>query len=309
MGSRRAPYRFALAWLALAASVLAAGDAASQEPAAAPAADTVIEAHVLLDRKLGAGREAQALLVEREARHGNAYAQYLLGSLYRLGMRHPAALFERDDDKAATYLSNAAVHGQLYAMASMAELELRRQRGMDAMVWAQAFTLYEKELRIEPAEDHQAYAAYLLQRCFEKIGRDDDTLQELEQAFAAFRQKHDAAIRAGAAGWSFASHNETGGATLEVVNREARHLIAPSAKEEKMKTPGLAFFLVGIDAEGKTQRRLVVDSLPDEVFAEGLTRVADHIRFNPVPGMTELRWGMIPVSFDNQTYALKQKKK
>jgi hypothetical protein len=193
-------------------------------------------------------------------------------------------------------------------MAGMAELELRRQRGMDAMVWAQAFTLYEKELQVE-SSDSQAYAAYLLQRCFEKIGRGEETLAQLEQAFAAFRQTHDANIRAGGTGARFASHNETGGAPLEVTNRDARHLIAPGAKEERMKTPGLAFFLVGIDAEGKTQRRLVVDSLPDEVFAEGLTRVADHIRYNAVPGMTELRWGMIPVSFDNRTYSLKQKKK
>jgi tetratricopeptide (TPR) repeat protein len=281
----RVPFKLVLCALAFACF-----GAASQEPPAASSANP-FEAHVLLDRKADAAlREAEAKIVELEARRGNAYAQYLLGSLYRLGTRHPAALFERDDDKAATYLSNAAVHGQL------------------AMVWAQAFTLYEKELQLDQSQDHQAYAAYLLQRCFEKIGRAEETLSQLEQAFAAFRQNHDANIRAGGTGARFASHNETGGATLEVINRDARHLIAPSAKEEKMKTPGLAFFLVGIDAEGKTQRRLVVDSLPDEVFAEGLTRVADHIRFNPIPGMTELRWGMIPVSFDNQTYALKQKK-
>src|SRR5436190_8806726 len=157
----------------------AAADATPEPPA--DAKERRCHAHVLLDRKLGAQRDGEVRLAQSDALHGDPLSQYLLGTLYRLGQRHPAALFERDDDKAATFLSNAAIHGQLYAMAAMAELELRPRRPTEAMIWAQAFTLYQKESPAGAPDDHQAYAAYLLQRCFEKVGRDEETMHRLEQ--------------------------------------------------------------------------------------------------------------------------------
>ena len=99
---------------------------------------------ILLDAAQGPERQlVEAGRVRAVAETGDAYAQYLLGTLYRLGKSHPAKLFERDDEKAGKYLSNAAVNGQVLAMAGMAELELRRKQPMKAMIWAQAFARYE----------------------------------------------------------------------------------------------------------------------------------------------------------------------
>jgi hypothetical protein len=178
---------------------------------------------------------------------------------------------------------------------------------MDAMVWAQAFTLYQKERPSHTLDriDPQPYAAYLLQRCYAKVGRGEDVQRKLEEAFVAFQQKHDAKIRAGLARGSPEKAAEAG---LEVLSPGPRYLgAAPSTKEEKMKTPGMALFLLGIDAEGSVQKRLVIDSLPDDTFAAGLTRIADHTRFNPAPKGSELRWAVLPMGYDNRTYAIRPK--
>jgi hypothetical protein len=284
-----------------------AGDEAATSTAAP---DHLYRAELLLDPAVGIEVQlAQMAQVEREAKAGDARAQYLLGTLYRLGKRHPAALLERDDDKASIYLSNAATSGQVLAIAGMAELELRRQRGMEAMVWAQAFALYQKDEPRDPRvtrPDNQAYAAYLLQRCYDKIGRGDEAQQQLVDAFVAFQANHDAKIRSGL---GLARIEGITGAPLQLVSAPERPLGTPSATEERMKTPGIALFLLGVDAKGAVQRRLVVDSLPDQVFAEGLTRVADRLRFNPIDGMTELRWGITPIAFDNLKIGIKHKKK
>src|SRR6185436_5560579 len=104
--------RFAGFGLALA--LLASVAIGQDQPAASSSPAPDFRSAVLRDAKAGTERQlAEAALVEAEAQRGKPYAQYLLGTLYRLGKRHPAKLFERDDDKAATYLSNAAVHGQV----------------------------------------------------------------------------------------------------------------------------------------------------------------------------------------------------
>jgi hypothetical protein len=135
------------------------------------------DSRILLDVQQGPERQLEESgKVAAVAETGDAYAQYLLGTLYRLGKKHPAALFERDDDKAAQYLSNAAVNGQVFAMAGMAELELRRKQPLKAMVWAQAFAKYQaiyQEISNDKGGSHQAYAAFLIQRSFEELGSGD----------------------------------------------------------------------------------------------------------------------------------------
>ncbi|MHB1897004.1 MAG: hypothetical protein ACYCOY_10200 [Metallibacterium sp.] len=67
----------------------------------------------------------------------------LHGALYFQGPQGAHALLPRDPALADVYLSNAATHGNVFAMAAMAELELQQHHVLQANVWAQ----------IEPAPD------------------------------------------------------------------------------------------------------------------------------------------------------------
>jgi hypothetical protein len=72
---------------------------------------------------------------------GDPDAQYVVGSIYRRGddAQPPVA---RDADQAQRYLSTAAAHGRVFAMAKMAELELAEDRPLDAMIWTQIYGYY-----------------------------------------------------------------------------------------------------------------------------------------------------------------------
>jgi hypothetical protein len=265
---------------------------------------------IAIDPAQGEERQlAEARRIAFAADRGDSYAQYVIGSLYRLGKRHPAALYERDDHKAEIYLSNAAAHGQVYAMAGMAELELLRKHPMEAMVWSQVFALYESVL-VHASDDQpsrQAYAAYLIQRADEKLGHDDEVRLKIQSHFLAFQQQHDATIRA-----ALLEHGNLQSGTaepgLEMLNARDRYLGEPNAIEERMKTPGHAVFLLGVDTQGKVQTELVLDSLPDALFAQGLARNAKRLHFNSAPDGTALRWAILPIAFDNFTLRLEQRK-
>jgi TPR repeat protein len=81
-------------------------------------------------------RQTALTAVRQAAQDGRGPAQFVIGSLYMWGPLHPAALLPKDLAKAQTYLSNAAVHGWLPAMAAMAEIELQTGHPEHASIWA-----------------------------------------------------------------------------------------------------------------------------------------------------------------------------
>jgi TPR repeat protein len=94
----------------------------------------------LLDAEVPAAERQQTFdYFDKQALAGNSFAQYLIGSLYRIGDRLPGNVVPRDLEAANKYLSTAAAHGHLRAMAKMAELELSRKHYLEAMIWAQLF--------------------------------------------------------------------------------------------------------------------------------------------------------------------------
>src|SRR5690349_7948203 len=120
---------------------------------------------------------------------GNSYSRYLLGNLYRLGRKHPAALVDRDLAKARPLLSNAALDGYLMAMAGMAEIELANGEAMSAMVWAQAYHHYfERQKAGEGGK--KAYVADLLDRIYARLGRSKEVDREIQEYLASFILTH-----------------------------------------------------------------------------------------------------------------------
>ncbi|MFC4728168.1 hypothetical protein [Coralloluteibacterium thermophilus] len=248
-----------------------------------------------------AARQRELARAEEAAVSGNARAQYALGTLYRLGMRHPARLVERDDEQAERYLSNAAVRGHTGAMAGMAELKLRRREYLDAMVWAQAYVryeAYESELRGQE-RGTQAAAASMIQRAQAGAGRDKD---EVLAYVLAFLQNHDGRIRAAID----AEHARV--SDLQYTSSRTRPLFLTNtplrASHRRMSQPGMAYYLVEVGRDGHIARLLVVDSLPDERYARQLEAVARGMRFNADPDAGEVRRAIMPLSFDDGSVSI-----
>ena len=268
------------------------------------------DSRILLDANQGPERQlVEAGRVRAVAETGDPYAQYLLGTLYRLGKSHPAKLFERDDDKAGKYLSNAAVNGRVFAMAGMAELELRRKQPMKAMVWTQAFAHYELvhgEIFNDKLPDHQAYAAFLLKRSFDALGHSDAVQNQIEQLFTDFMQQHDARIRAALTETRDSQKAiKQDQSALHRIHGGRMEISMPNSREQQMHSPGVAVFLAGVDAKGRVEKLLVIDSLPDQTFATGLNGSVRSMRFNTADKPGQLRWVTIPMSYDDQSVQLK----
>ena len=292
-------------------NVLAAG----QPDAGESVTDNKYESRFLLDPDQGLPRQLEeAKRVKVAADAGDALAQYLLGTLYRLGKSHPARVFERDDDIAAKYLSNAAINGEVFAMAGMAELELRRKRLPQARLWAQVFARYEAvyvaAIGGNPNPNrHQAYAAFLIGRIDPLPGRADATEKQLREDFFVFLQNYDTQIRAAlvALKHPVQSANDKAQEELRWSGTFQMDLPMPIMREHGIDSPGEAIYLGGVNAKGRIEKLLVIDSLPDQIVAGGLAAsLARRSHFNTAKVDTPLRWARIPMSYDDQTVELKK---
>ena len=238
-----------------------------------------------------------------------ASALYILGSLYRLGKQHPAKFFEQDLEKAALYLSNASTFGMVAAMAAMAELKLTQHKPLDAMIWAQVFAYYTKVQRETELEaygvDNGAYAAFLLSRCFDSLGKKADH-DEIQRGAAAFAAQYDQQIREAIkknVEWRAEINRSTPNAALSLLRQNA-----PTSNENWPKTPGAIVYILAVDLRGKVIKTFVADSLPDEAIAKAFRRVdyTSYLHFNEVPKEADVRWAQVPVYFDNNTFSIKK---
>ncbi|MBS7456203.1 hypothetical protein [Coralloluteibacterium stylophorae] len=270
------------------------------------AGERCYDAERLFDPDADPQARAEAFAAARRAADGgDARAQYYVGTLYRLGMDHPAAQVESDPAKARLYLANAAVHGQVPAMAGMAELHLAAGEPLDGMVWTQAFAHYERvdaELREYPASERQPYAASLVARSFAALAAtgpvDENHVGGL---FAGFIADRDASIRAG-----ILEEVARGPLGMEFRSKPTVQLRMTRPLELRMGQPGAALYIVGVDREGRIAKALTVDSLPDTDFARGLRRALMRVRFDPDPDAEPLRWAGLPLQFDDQTVSLRR---
>ncbi len=278
------------------------GPALDATAAATPASSSAIAAQRRLDRQIRvaldpaqplAARQTALTGVKQAAQGGNGEAQFVVGSLYMWGPEHPAALLPRDLDKAQTYLSNAAVHGWLQAMAAMAEVSLIEKQPEAAQVWALVDYYFS-------GADHYAAKGYLA----DLIHRSERSLTagQRRQALAAanaFIARYQADIRIAHA----KDRQSLPGCDLHYLYpRRRRHLAGIGLVSDTPRS-GDAMFLVGVDRTGKVARVIPINSFPSWRVFRITRQMARDTRFNPAPACsTALRWGAMPFDYGSGEY-------
>lgn len=264
-----------------------------------------------------AKRQAALETLESYARkRGNHSAiRHELGSLYRLGREHPAALVDRDLEKAELLLSHAALGGSLMAMAGVAEVKLAQRDFMGAMVWAQAYLHFKRKLESGSRDGSEAYAADLLDRIYARLGRSADVEQEIVQYAAAFVTTHGAKIE-GSYGAFDPSEAERSCrrdadwqlrqvANAEEDDEEPKLRVFGNRETRKKWSPGMVLFEFWINPEGEVAHAFVVDALPDGVAADTLREAIKRMRFNTVDAGAPYRVARVPMHFDDNSISLR----
>ena len=227
------------------------------------------------------------------ADRGSALVQFLVGAMFRSGMEHPTHLVPRDLDRAAIYLSNAAVNGQVDAMASMAELSLQQHKALDAMVWAQLFAHYDAANPATAAHEvgvkAKGYTAKLLLRCAD-AGRDTIEQATLNERLQSFVAEYDARIK---------QHREhgTGFPHAQTLEFDGAQVIRVS---DYLKDSARADYVIGVDKSGLVKKVITIEAWPEARLADDIQPLLGRLRFKKLqdPAAQNLRWGILPMSFD-----------
>ena len=233
-----------------------------------------------------------------QALAGKTFSQYVVGSLFRVGKQLPANVVDRDFDQAKRYLSTAAAHGQLNAMAKMAEIELEEGRAMDAMIWAQVYGHYiiDSEKTPEKDRDPSAYLADLIVRVRQKF--DDKQEAEMEQHLNAFVAAHDADIRAGMHDSEAAS--ERSNLRKRIGNM---HYQSDAGRLSNRKSDVLAEYIVAFKPDGSADNAWLLDALPNFLVGKELRTVAMRMKVDETDG-TELRYAFAPIKYTFRQYKI-----
>lgn len=271
-----------------------AGTLWAQEPAAPPPDQTaansseavgppapelqtfpVLAAMDLLDPQETKGNKTAILkTVQHSADQGNPISQYVMGSLYRLGMDHPAHVLDKDLDKAETYLSNAAIQGQIGALAGMALIKLERHQSDDAQVWAWAYAQFVAIQHKRFGGDKRVgqYGVKLFLKCKEQVGEARADSSEMQAYKRAFIDQYGSRILSALGN----SARMYWGAPPKLLSSE---LSSPSGISARY--PALAEFLVEIRPDGSVARAVVIDSLSNErIGSRWLSQVRSRVTFN-----------------------------
>jgi hypothetical protein len=275
-----------------------------QDQSAALAADTAKEKHYGLRDILDGTRpieERRAALAQfdKEAIGGGRFQQYVVGSLYRVGDQIPDALVKQDNDKAARYLSTAAAHGQVWAMAKMAEIELANKRGFEAMIWAQMYAHYtlEPKLDKEKKDLSAGYFGDLLHRIYEHF--DEKRLPEVTEKLKNFIAMHGDDIRQGMQ--SAADEYESG----NIQEKPKKLHFVPSVTEQPQHHKDCyADYLIEFGSDGHAKQAWILDALPDVRVGKDLRTVAMRIRVNPSEDSEQSRFAVVPLDFTFGKYVV-----
>lgn len=286
-------------WSTMACATEADSEVGAEEPHR-------LELDLLLDARRDAPeREAALRRLIAAADSGDGYAQYVLGSLYRLGDRHPAQLLGRDESRAALYLSNAAVQGWVIALAAMAELRLDQGNAREAIVWTQLYIHYDAiraaDYPVAP-DSRRAYAASLLHRCSQKLTLDEALADAIDADVAAFVDRHGASMETGNTDRQEADEDTSLGVPRLPAGMKE---LASGSRATGLDAPGMAMYLIGVNQAGRVEHVHVIDSLPDHRVAAALRRHARQLRLPAKDRAAPIRWALAPLAFDNHSIRLR----
>ena len=204
---------------------------------------------------------------------GETDAQYIVGSIYRRGDSIEPPVVVRDADQARRFLSTAAGHGRLLAMAKMAELELAEDRPLDAMIWAQIYGAYRGWVRNENITDYgehnerepTLYFEDLLRRVTERMRQKPGGLQTdvVLAQLNAFIAAHDQDVRSGL--WRDGIAPRWAGARLKFENAKSFRRVQVPIRDM------VSEWVLVFAADGSVKAAEPFDALPNFVKAN-----ADH---------------------------------
>ncbi|MGB8634797.1 MAG: hypothetical protein WCD66_05120 [Rhodanobacteraceae bacterium] len=206
------------------------------------------------------------------ANKGQVRAQDLAGTLLWQGSRVEGSPLKRNLGQARKLLANAAVHGEVIAMAKLAELELAAGRTEQAMVWAQMYARYQNPMAMQRARRGRsaAYGSDLIQR----ISKAGGTINKgIRTDVAAMVSRFDEPIRRGID--AFSSVRRGGDAFLV-------RGPAGTDKVEYRNINGMAEYLVAFDASGAPGMIWLLDSLPDAKTDTMVRHYLERARANSV---------------------------
>lgn len=274
----RAPmhaYWLAFLLLALASSLRATEP--NTVPPGPPECDPVLgllEAGLLDGNAPAEARRQAASELRRHADEGSRRARFILGSMLRAGDLIPGNPVERDLDRAAIYLSHAALDGRFDAMLVLAEIELERQRPLQALVWTQVYL----SVMLDGAQSRASfpYAARLIDRSREALARRDGILQDavVQAHVQAFLDAHAERLASAMPSGEY--------------DRERAWLAWDSSRHRERPTrdrlrAGRATFAVHVAADGRVLDAQVLDAMPERRHAFVLGKVVRKGSFNPLP--------------------------
>jgi len=267
-----------------------AGLAAAQTPPA-PAYTENGFTPVLLDASAPQSARMQAFSrVIALANQGQVRAQDLAGTLYWWGPKVSGSAVPVNLGQARKLLANAAIHGDVLAMAKMAELELVAGRSMPAMVWAQMYARYLNPARGPRSAKFNGYAAQLINRIVKAGGKAD---QAVRVGVASLVTRYDKDIRQGI---DILQHQEDHGRTFMVQRPQ------PTQRDssELTKLGGVAEYMVAFDASGKARQIWPLDAFPHPELQSDLRNYLDNIVANAATGDSGMRY--LRVSITHQPY-------
>ena len=255
-----------------------------------------------------------------DALAGNTNARYVLGAFYRLGEQHPARLVTKDLEQARAFMSNAAVDGDILAMAAMAELELEARNYRAAMLWAQVYAYFSKQqAKSVKLKINFAYQASLLKRIMDVAQKQKVPLfdQDFIADFSDFFKAHGHKIEASTSGKNAEGKRSSvckyysdpdialEEAGLELVKK--KKVTVGGEVMAKLPNPGYAFYLLTINPNGDVDDVAIVDSLPDAIYAEALLETAKGMKFNK-SDRNSMRQTFLPMTFDDNSVGLKKRR-
>lgn len=226
-------------------------------------------------------RESQFADIQKQADAGDTTSQYFVGSLYRIGEKLPGSPVKKDLDKARLYLSNAAIHGHLYAMAKMSEISLEIGEYQSAMDWAQIYAYYIKALNNTPV--NKDYIAELVTRIGKKW--DKNHTQEAVDDLNSFVSAHNTDVRAGLAV----------NAQIRILAREP--FLGVSNRFMK-PVSGFADYLVSLKQDGTVESIWLLDGTPTVSLGYSLKPIIAKIKVQPSDN-ADTRYAWIAFKFDD----------
>lgn len=259
--------------------------AASNTPASMYSQDTGFTPQMLDASRPETERLKDFARVMQRANAGVIRAQDLAGTMYWQGARVKGSPVKTNMKQAHILLSNAAVHGDVLAMAKMAELELQARKPQKAMVWAQLYAHYIDPL-VSAREQHGRrynYATDLMIRSGKAGAKiDDSTSRDVGAMVARF----DKSIRAGID--AFKRQHRSGDFHLT-------QMPTGTVPVELRNKNGVGEYMVAFDVSGTPGKIWPIASYPTPDIGAGLRSQLDHAHANSVSDSQKTRYMLVPV--------------